>query len=130
MSEELRDIKPLLTIPDYSYFIYLGVIFLVVFLLFGILFFLIKAFWLQRKVDIKKRYFQELEGVDWIDSKASAYAVTLLAYHFVEDEKVKEIYEQTLPFLEPYKYRKEVPCVDEETLRQCSFLVHVIDESF
>jgi len=126
---ELRDIKPLLEIPDYSYYLYIGLILLAILVVVGVLFFVIKMAWLNRKVDMKKLYFQRLEAVDWIDSKKSAYAITLLAHHFIDNEKVKEIYEQTLPLLEPYKYRKDVPSVDKETLRQCDFLVHVIDES-
>ena len=131
MDSELRDIKPLLDIPDYSYYLYLGLILLAILVVVGVLFFIIKIFLLNRKVDIKKLYFERLEAIDWVDSKQSAYQITFLAYQFIDNEKVKEIYEQTLPMLEPYKYRKDVPTVvDKDTLRQCNFLVHVIDESF
>jgi len=129
VSSDLRDIKPLLEIPDYSYYLYIGLIFLAFFVVLALLFFILKIFWLNRQVDMQKVYFERLEAVDWIDSKKSAYAVTYLAHKFIDNEKVKEIYEQTLPLLEPYKYRKDVPPVDDETLRQYNFLVHVIDES-
>jgi hypothetical protein len=129
MSDGLRDIKPLLEIPDSSYYLYLGLIVMGVLMILGVIFFAIKLFFLNREVDIKKLYFEELSSIDWIDTKKSAYKVTLLAHHFIDDEKVYEIYQQTLPLLEPYKYRKDVPTVDKKTRQQYEFLVHVIDES-
>ena len=129
MNDGLRDIKPLLEIPDHSYYIYLALITVAVLVVMGVIFFLIKTFWLNRQVDIKKIYFKRLESIDWVDSKKSAYDITFLAYHFIDNDRVKEIYEQTIIMLEPYKYRKDVPKVDDETRRQCDFLVHVIEDN-
>ena len=129
MNSELRDIKPLLEINDYSYYLYIGLIILAVLVLLTILFFVLRIFWMNQQKDMKKVYFERLEAIDWVDTKKSAYELTSLAYHFTDNKKIKEIYEQMLPMLEPYKYRKEVPLVDDEVLRQYKFLVHVIDES-
>ena len=128
-SEELRDIKPLLEIPDMSYYIYIGFLIFIGFILLGVLFFLVKKFWLNRKKDIRKVYFEKLKAIDWDDAKESAYNVTYLGRKLCNEERSDEIYRQIIPMLEQYKYRKAVPKVDNETLKQYNLLVHVIDES-
>ncbi len=126
--DELRDIKPLLEIPDYSYYLFLGGAFLLLFLALLALFFLVKKMWRERSVDLKQRYFQALKNVDWENAKKASYQVTFLARKLCEDDRSKEIFSQLLPMMEPYKYKKKVPSVDIETLKQYNLLVHVIDE--
>lgn len=129
MENELRDIKPLLEIPDSSYYLYLGLISIGVLLLLGLLFFVIKKFMLNRKESLNRRYLRELKEVNWEDAKTSAYRVTKLGRFLAQEKRAKEIYSQILPLLEQYKYKKEVPTVDDETLMRYNLLVHVIDES-
>jgi FtsZ-interacting cell division protein ZipA len=128
-TEQLRDIKPLLEIPDNSYYIYIGFLIFIGLVVLVILFFLVKKFWLNRKKNIRKVYFEKLKEVNWDNPKESAYAVTYLGRELCKEERSLEIYKQIVPMLEPYKYRKEVPKVDDETLKQYNLLVHVIDES-
>jgi len=128
--DELRDIKPLLEIPDSSYYIFLGLIALGVILLVAMVWFLVKKFWKKKKVDMQKVYFEEFKNLDWTNVKQSAYMATELGRKLtLKDERAKEIYTQLIPMLESYKYRKEVPSLDEETLKQYNLLVHIIDES-
>ncbi len=130
MTEELKDIKPLLEIPDYSYYLFVGLVSVVVVMVLLLLFFLGKRLWLNRKVNMKKVYFARLKSVDWADTKQTAYLVTYLGRVLsAELPRAKEIYGQLVRMLEPYKYKKEVPMVDDETLKQYNLLVHVIDES-
>ena len=130
MENELRDIKPLLEIPDSSYYLYIGLITVGILVILGLLFFVVKKFWDGRKENMKKKDFERLKMVDWSDSKQASYEVTLLGRALIEvDPRVEEIYSQLLPMLEAYKYRKKVPSMDDETLKQYNLLVHVIDES-
>jgi len=130
VENELRDIKPLLEIPDSSYYIFLGLIALVFLLVVSFVYLLVKKFWKKRKVDMQKVYFEQFKNLDWSQTKQSAYEATELGRKLtVENERAKEIYEQLVPMLEPYKYRKEVPTLDDETLKQYNLLVHIIDES-
>ena len=126
---ELKDIKPLLEIPDISYYFYIGFLVFIGVLLFTLLFFLLKKFWFNRKVNMQKVYFERLKGVNWKDAKKSAYEITYLGRNLCLDRRIEEIYHQLLPMLEQYKYKKEVPLVNSETLKQYNLLVHVIDES-
>jgi hypothetical protein len=130
MQNELRDIKPLLEIPDSSYYIFLGLIGLAILLVVLILYLVLKKFWKKKKINMQKVYFEQLKTLDWSDSKKSAYEATELGRKLTEEnERAKEIYLQLVPMLEPYKYRKEVPSLDDETLKQYNLLVHIIDES-
>jgi len=130
MDNELRDIKPLLEIPDSSYYIFLGLIVLAIILVLLIIWFLVKKFWKKRKVNMQKVYFEQFKNLDWTNVKQSAYEATELGRKLtLENERAKEIYSQLVPMLEAYKYRKEVPSLDDETRKQYNLLVHIIDES-
>ena len=130
MENELRDIKPLLEIPDSSYYIFLALVFIGVGVVLIIIGLLIKTFWKKRKVDIQKVYFEQFKNLDWNDAKTSAYEATKLGRLLTKDnDRAKEIYGQFVPMLEAYKYKKEVPTLNEQTLNQYHLLVHVIDES-
>ena len=51
VTAQLRDIKPLLEIPDSSYYIYWGIITFGVLLAVSILFFVLKKLWDNRKIN-------------------------------------------------------------------------------
>ena len=130
MDNELRDIKPLLEIPDSSYYIFLALIALAVILVVAIVWFLVKKFWKKKKINMQKVYFEEFKNLDWTNVKQSAYEATELGRKLtLDNERGQEIYSQLVPMLEAYKYRKEVPALDEATLKQYNLLVHIIDES-
>ncbi|MBU1668475.1 hypothetical protein KKC13_08630 [bacterium] len=128
-ADELRDIKPLLEIPDYSYTIFIVLASFMVLIIFTLLFILGKRLWETRKVNMRKVYFERLKTVDWSNSKKAAYEVTFFGRALCNELRIEEIYNQLLPLLERYKYKKEVPEVDEETKRAYNLLVHVVDES-
>ena len=128
--DELRDIKPLLEIPDSSYYIFMALVFLSISFLLIFIGFLLKKFWKKKDVDMQKVYFYYFKNLDWTDVKHSAYEATKLGRELtLNNERAREIYKQLVPMLEAYKYKKEVSTVDEETLKQYNLLVHIIDES-
>ena len=129
MNDGLRDIKPLLEIPDSSYYVFIALVALALSFVLGVLFFLFKIFWKKRKVNQQKLYLEELKSLDASKSKTFAYRATKLGRFLATEERPKEIYSQLVPMLEPYKYKKEVPPIDEQTLNQFNLLVHLLDES-
>lgn len=129
ITQQLKDIKPLLEIPDSSYYIYWGLIVFGILLLLGILFFVAKKFWDNRKVNLAKGYLQKLKEVDWKDTKKSAYEATHYARLLATDERREKLFGQLEPLLEQYKYKKEVEMVDEETRNHFNLFVQVSDES-
>ncbi len=128
LTAQLRDIKPLLEIPDSSYYIYWGLIIFVWLLVFGIIFFILKRVWENRKINLAKGYLQALKNIDWKESKKSAYDATHYARLLATDERKKELFSQLEPMLEKYKYKKEVDKIDEETKKQFNLYVQVADE--
>jgi len=129
ITAQLKDIKPLLEIPDSSYYIYWGLIILVSVLLLGILFFIAKRLWDNRKTNLAKGYLEAIKKIDWEDTKKSAYEATHYARLLATDERRKELFSQLEPMLEKYKYKKEVDEVDEDTRNKFNLYVQVADES-
>ena len=129
INEQLRDIKPLLEIPDSSYYIYWGLIIFASLLLVSILFFVLKKLWDNRKVNLSKGYLASLKKIDWNDTKKSAYEATHYARLLATDERRKELFSQLEPLLEQYKYKKVVDDVDQETRNKFNLYVQVADES-
>ena len=127
---ELRDIKPLLEIPDNSYYVFLALVFIAIVMVVLLLGIIIKQFWKKKKIDMQKVYFEAFKNLDWRNTKTSAYEATRLGRILTKNNaRAKEIYGQLVPMLEAYKYKKEVPTLDEKTLNQYHLLVHIIDES-
>jgi len=129
ISAQLRDIKPLLEIPDSSYYIYWGLIGFVSLLALGVLFFLLKKLWDNRKINLEKGYLEAIKKIDWVDTKKSAYDATHYARLLATDERRKELFSQLEPMLEQYKYKKEVAEVDSDTHNKFNLYVQVADES-
>ena len=129
ISAQLRDIKPLLEIPDSSYYIYWGLIGFVSLLALGILFFVLKRLWDNRKINLEKGYLEAIKKIDWVDTKKSAYEATHYARLLATDERRKELFSQLEPMLEQYKYKKEVAEVDSDTHNKFNLYVQVADES-
>ncbi|CAA6819209.1 MAG: Unknown protein [uncultured Sulfurovum sp.] len=129
LTNQLRDIKPLLEIPDHSYYIYWGLILFGSLLLVSTLFFIIKKFWDNRKINLEKGYLEAMKKIDWVNTKKSAYEATHYARLLATDERRQEIFSHLEPMLEQYKYKKEVENLDEETKNKFNLYVQVADES-
>ncbi len=129
ISAQLRDIKPLIEIPDSSYYLYWGLIAFVSLLVLGVLFFVLKKLWDNRKINLAKGYLEAMKNIDWVDTKKSAYEATHYARLLATDERKKELFSQLEPMLEHYKYKKEVDEIDTDTRNKFNLYVQVADES-
>jgi hypothetical protein len=110
--EQLRDIKGLVEVTDYSFYYLLGLIGL------GIILIVMIAILVYKKVTKKVPMTQQrlamklLKEFEVSDAKESAYAFSHLAQYAVNDTQRQQL-EALLAELEPYKFRKEVPELDE-----------------
>jgi len=114
--EELRDIKPLVEIGDYSFYLYLGLIFFVTAAVAAMVYWIIRLIG-QKRTDRYREILRQLRALDLEDSKKVAYAITKKGRYLVRDSSRLRIYEELLRRLARYKYKKEVPPLDEETRR-------------
>ena len=109
--EQLRDIKGLVEVTDYSLYYLLGLVgvAVVILLVLGIL--LYKR--LTRKVPMTQQKLAKalLKKFEIGDAKESAYEFSHLAQYAVSDEQ-RQALQEILSELEQYKYKKEVPELD------------------
>jgi len=125
--KELRDIKPLVEIPDSSFYIYSALIGLAIFIGVVLLYMLIRKILEMRNQNIRKLYIANLNAIDFKDSKKSAYEATHYGRLVAQSEREKEIYSQLLPHLEQYKYRKVVGTIDSDTQKQFNLFLQVVE---
>ncbi|WP_300363406.1 hypothetical protein [Hydrogenimonas sp.] len=113
----IRDIKPLLPIPDISIYLFFGLV-TVVLLVAGVLVYFLWKWWVKhRKADPRIQWLKQLDAIDFDQPKKAAYLMTKYGRLLAEDKRRQEILEQLIPKLERYKYKKEVPPLDEEVKR-------------
>lgn len=124
----LHDIKPLMEVQDHTFMMFILLVAVAGAVLLGALY-LLWRFWRYRKrVNIRKETFERLESVDFSDSKRAAYAITRDGLLFAGDSlRCREAYDALVARLAPYKYRKQVDAIDEETISYYHIYVGMID---
>ena len=127
MMEKLKDIKPLVEIPDYSFYLYLGFIVLATLLAALAVYMLIKLIG-KKKQDRRQEILQRLRSMDLDDAKRVAYEFTKWGRYLVTDESRAKMYEELVRKLTRYKYKKDVPSLDEETKKELKLFLRVNDE--
>ncbi|MDQ7085851.1 MAG: hypothetical protein Q9M36_13500 [Sulfurovum sp.] len=115
ITAQLRDIKPLLEIPDSSYYLYWGIIIFGSLLLVSLVLFVAIRLWKNRKINLEKGYLEAIRQIDWKDSKTSAYETTHYARLLATDAEKKVRFEALEAHLIAYKYKKSVGTIDDET---------------
>ena len=123
---KLHDIKALSQIPDYSIFLYYGLIFLIVLVLLLLILTIFKYF-NNKKPNMKKVYLKELEDIDYSESKTSAYKLTKLIRALASSDREKKLAHEIIDELEKYKYKKEVKKIDEKIKGKISIFIGMID---
>ncbi len=125
--EKLRDIKPLVEIPDYSFYLYLFLIFLAT-LAAALFVYLLIRIATKKKIDKRKQIVAQLNRLDLNDAKHTAYTITKLGRYVIKDSSSLRIYEELLKRLAKYKYKKEVPPLDDETKKYIKLFLKMINE--
>ena len=105
MIKGLKDIKPIVEIPDNS-LIVLGIISFIVLIALSLLYLLVKPKRRTRKKPTQRELdLQKLKNIDFSNDKDIAYTFTTLANEFLDDE----VYNKIVSKLEVYKYKKDTP---------------------
>jgi hypothetical protein len=113
MMEGLKDIKPLVTVPDDSLWITLSI--MIGLLLSALLLYL----WLKKprrkrrkRLTAKEQALKNLETIDFNNTKEAVYTFSENVHLLVPQEQ-QEAFEKLLKKLERYKYKKSVPTLSE-----------------
>ena len=110
--EKLRDIKGIVEVVDYSMYYLVMLIFLVFAAIIAIIWFLRKPKKRKKPTNAQKA-LQNLKDIDYENSKDIAYTFSLNIPFFTNEKNSEEI-KKILEKAEVYKYKKDIPDMDEE----------------
>lgn len=122
----IKDIKPLVEIPDFSIFLFISIIVFGSFVLIALTIFLVKYI-KKRRENLKKSYLKILKSVDFSNPKESAYAITKYGRLLIYDDRSKQIFETLEQKLQAYKYKKEVESFDDEVKKYYNLFLEIVN---
>ncbi len=116
---KLKDIKPIMTVPDDS----LAYLFIAVIGLLIVGFFIWKLVKIKRNND-REIAIEKLKNLDFTDSKTVAYDFKRYAEILCNDENRSQ-FEKISIDLEPYKYKKHVDDLEAILIQRVKDFIHV-----
>ncbi len=123
----LKDIKNIVQIPDFSFYIFLSLIVVGVIVVIILSIYIFK-FIKKRKQSKRKIYIQKLKNIDLNDSKKAAYMITKYARVLANTKESEKILEELLKELDKYKYVKNSPKMDEQSKKYLKLFLEVCCE--
>ncbi len=115
--EGLRDIKGVVEISEPSLYFFIATVLLTLLALFGAIYFFKNRRKRRKKPTPKELALKALKGLDFSNTKEVVYTFLEEGRLFV-NEKNQEEFKSIAKALEPYKYRREVPPLDEGLKRR------------
>ena len=104
---KIHDIKPIVEIPDYTVYLYYGLILIAFLLICLIGYFIYKYF--TKPTDItRETYLKKLKSIDYKDTKQTAYNISLYGRYLATTERQIRLFEELHHLLEEYKYKKTI----------------------
>ena len=104
---EIHDIKPIVQIPDFTIYIYYGLIVTSFLFFLVILYFIFKLF-KKKEISKEKEYFIILNNIDFNDTKKSSYLISKYGRLLAKSEREKRLIDDIHHSLELYKYKKTI----------------------
>jgi flagellar biosynthesis/type III secretory pathway M-ring protein FliF/YscJ len=111
--EELKDIKGIIEVPDYSLWILISIIVTIIFFIAITIYFFKNRRKKRKKLTLKQIAMKNLKEIDFNDTKDTVYAFCENFQYFI-DEKNKESFEELQKELEMYKYKKKIEKISKE----------------
>ncbi|MBN2768988.1 MAG: hypothetical protein JXQ68_07775 [Campylobacterales bacterium] len=125
----LADIKPYLDIEDHSIYLFSGIVALVALVVIVLLWIGISKFLEYKRANKDKFYLEKIKNIDTTNAKQAAYEVTYFGRLITKDQRSSEIYDQLVEILGRYKYKKDVPSFDQQSIALYNLFVQVLNES-
>jgi len=129
MVYNLKDIKELAVIEDYSLYLFIAVLIVALITGFYIFKFVYKKVLRGCKIDCKKYYLYKLHSIDLSNPKKAAYEITYYGRKLALDKRSKELFYQLKIRLDRYKYKKDIKRLDRDTINYFNLYKQVCDES-
>ena len=111
--EELKDIKGIIEVPDYSLWILLSIIAGVLFCLIFAIYYFKNRRKKRKRLTLKQIAMKNLKEINFDDTKGAVYSFCENFQYFI-DEKNKEAFEKLQKELEIFKYKKEIEKLSDE----------------
>lgn len=124
---QLRDIRPIVEVPDISLYLLIGIVLLGVLLLSFLGWYAFRRFRKDKRASRRATYLQKLKEVDLSDSKKAAYTITRYGRLVADDEQSRNLLAELVSLLEPYKYKKNVDDLSDEAIRSYHLFLGVVD---
>ena len=123
--EELKDIKGIIEVPDYSLWILLSIIVCVIFSLVLAIYFFKNRRKKRKKPTLKQIAMKNLKEINFDDTKCAVYTFCENFQYFT-NEKNKESFEKLQKELEIFKYKKEIEKLSEEQINKIKSMIKEI----
>ncbi len=124
----LHDIKPLVEVNDHSFVLFILLVAVALLFLGGVGYLLYLLIVRRTRENRRKDAYRALKNIRFDNAKRAAYDITKYGYLFSEDTpRNKEVYDNLVQRLAPYKYKKEVEAIDAETKSYYKIYLGMID---
>lgn len=123
---KINDIKDLVEIPDYSFYIFLFLIILAIAIFLGIIYLIYKVI-KNRTPNRKKIYLKKLKDINLANSKPASYEITKYGKEVLSSQRDKKLYEELVHELENFKYKKEVDNFDNDIIQKYKLFLDSVD---
>ena len=109
--EELKDIKDIVEVHEYSLFILIGLTVFIIILLSLAVYFFKNRRRRRKKITVKQRALEKLKNMDFSDTKSVVYTFEEQGRLFL-NENNQEKFDSITKELTIYKYKKDIPPLD------------------
>lgn len=127
-TEQLREIRDLVEIPDLSFYFFIAITAVVILFVGTVAYMFWQNYRKKHNTRLRRAVFKKLASVDFSDSKKAAYAITRYGRFLADEERSKKLFDQLLPRLEKYKYTPDPPPFDPEDIKYYDLFVESVDE--
>jgi len=125
--EKLRDIRGLEEIHDTSFILFIMIVLFALLLLAGVIMMIVRYFKAKKEDLTDKEVLKRLHEVDLDKPKEAAYKITKYARYLARDERSKKLFKALESKLSRYKYIKNPPAFDAETIGEYQLFLEVVD---
>ena len=112
---KIHDIKPLVEVNDYSFYLFITLVLCSIILLICIFYFIYKKI-KNRKIDYSKIYIKKLKQIDISKSKNAAYKITKYCNAISKNDQQALLANALIKDVLQYKYKKHTNDFNQKTI--------------
>ena len=125
--EKLRDIRGLEKIDDISFILFTIMILFALLILAGLVTMIVRYVKGKKEDLTRKEVLKRLRDIDFDDPKKAAYKITKYARYLADEERSEKLFKALEAKLSRYKYIKNPPVFDAETMGEYQLFLEVVD---